>query len=255
MSMEHESLRTRLELYRSNDPDPDFPEVESLREELSRSPELRQRLAQINAFDNWAGQVIRDVTIPAGLEQRILAKIVPSSPGQTANRGGETNKVIEKSGAPWMLLVSSMASLAAIVLVALFLWPNPRAVSYDEIAIEARAILDRAKSANFTVQHPTTALPVDWPADFDAKFMTGSGTEKFLEHKARMFRLKHQNRTMVLLVVPRDAFGSIGGQEGTLPVSGISIHIQSNAAEDNMIVFISEEAEDYDVVRISSPLT
>ncbi len=125
-------LREMLEACRFDQDDLAQPEMRELAETLAASPQWRGLFERLQLFDAAASAAFRDVPVPDGLQERILARLaVEDGPRDVANSepvvarngqgAGETpSGTLRTSRRRWLLAASGLAAAAAGLLWGVF---------------------------------------------------------------------------------------------------------------------------------------
>ncbi len=181
---EHDPLADLIEFCPPGGPDAGDPALAPLTEQLAARAELAARLEAVQRADAAMAEAFADVPVPAGLAERLLARLAEaSSPSQTApveerpvtgadvEAGAEGAMVGREAGHPkrkrmtrrrWLAAGALVAAAASIAAVLLLPWQAPPA--YTAAAVLELA-LERFASEEFQglPGEPLASAPAAFP--------------------------------------------------------------------------------------------
>ncbi len=123
-----ERVLLALEVCRPGSDDANDPALDFLADELASNPKLRELYERLQQIDATLTTCFRDVPVPEGLPQRLLARLVESTP---AVRPRST-----VSRRRWILAAGSLVGAAAVWFAALWLG-QPASYSEQDVLNEA----------------------------------------------------------------------------------------------------------------------
>lgn len=135
--MDQSELRDAMDACSTAGGDLELPEMAGLAERLVRDPEARRAFDRIQRFDRRIGAAMSDVVVPAGLNQRILARIeqqavglaVASPSSATTTAVNEPHRRIHYNRRTWSLI--SLAAALMVAFTAFWFWPHNKPLTLD----------------------------------------------------------------------------------------------------------------------------
>lgn len=124
--MRNQDLIQKLDVLRPGSEDLSRLADESVRAELAADPQARELYERIQSMDAALGFAIREVETPAGLEQRLLARLNEAKgsehdPSEATVQRSESARHGTKSRRWWLTTAAGLA-LAASIAVVLMIW-------------------------------------------------------------------------------------------------------------------------------------
>jgi hypothetical protein len=154
------------------DPDLAHPILAQAAQAIDEDPRLAARLARIAHTDEQLASVFPEVPVPAGLEERLLARLATSEP----LTGDAEQPTLSSRFVKSRLLWASVAAVAASIAVAIYLWPQvvqpdpmspssllSQAIAHfnSEVGVSGTSVAEQSPPAEFAassdVRHVTTA--------------------------------------------------------------------------------------------------
>jgi hypothetical protein len=175
-----------LELYAANRPDPDLPPCEAFQSELDGSQDLQEKLRSVAVADEQISRVLRDVSPPPGLRERILEKLAEQ----------RTTRRLERRR--WIVSTSLAAAACLALTVGWMLYPAPR---WTSDAVVARAI-ELWDQPDLRTQQSDWGDGHDWPTGFRVDASTGCILVDFLGVQARLYQFNANGQWAQVIVVP-----------------------------------------------------
>lgn len=143
-----------LESCRPGSDDASDPEMTSLAMALAASHDLDEMYERLQQTDSAVGEAFRNVPVPDGLHQRILAQLTQA---ETIAAEGVKTEVRSRSLADrrlWLAALAASVALAAVFLANLL--PQPQALSSEELLVQAISFY-ASDAARGQVEPPTSA--------------------------------------------------------------------------------------------------
>lgn len=183
-----------LDACRPDSTDLSLPEMQAARNSLADDRHLRALHERLLEADRRIGRAIRNVTVPAGLEQRLLAALEETQ--QPPSR---------RTRRRWFVTAAAGLACAASLVAGFFLWPKAAAEYGSETILEFARAFYRSQAAP-TWQRLADAAPpqaYSWGNQVRANWVTGWHRlkERFLARDGVAYRLEGPRQTVATLLV------------------------------------------------------
>lgn len=212
MTMDCQHARETLDAARPDRSDWDAPELRSAVEHLDRCDECQEVVEYRRQFDRRIEVAMREVTVPAGLQERLLAAV--ASEGAVQPASGPTD-VRPTRRARWMWTLASAATI--LIAVAGWFLRGPTAVSIplDQLFVQLEAALpndaaDSDATAPDLFDQRFDATPGDpaWQEAIAGTEPRGIDLDGVAGDDAALYSFRERRVSGWLVVLPRDRVAS-----------------------------------------------
>jgi hypothetical protein len=143
--MDHRKLQEMIEACRSGSNDIGLPEMSPLSDRIDGDPELHDRYERTQRLDARLAQAIDDVEVPAGLRERILARLDAEAPPANGAAGASevilapvANLANGVAAAPasrrrWLRSIAAVAAGLLLLATGYAFWPRHSVLTYDRL--------------------------------------------------------------------------------------------------------------------------
>jgi hypothetical protein len=259
--MNPQQLHNAIDACRPGRDDHREPELAALAERLAQDAEARAVYDHSQRLDAALGAAFRDVPLPAGLEDRLLAAVGGASPKTVEEKIAAPAKTSTAAGTRRISRrqLLSTGALAAAVLVAagvaaIVRWTGDREVAPDQLVAQAQQWLgdedfQRDDAWKPLDERPLRAFPQGWLAVRPVQWRSMATS---LDRKAVVYRVPHRGGSAyVFVIAPRADVTGLGATPPRTPLPGATGGWRIGAWQaDGVLYVLATQGEYRSLLRV-----
>jgi hypothetical protein len=229
-SNQEQQIREAMEACRPGHDDVEAPEIAHLAAEMVASHDLEERFARLQQTDEVLADAIRDVPVPEGLADRLLAALpAAAKPVASPDRQGVGESVVvpasnsaRRRARPWWFAVAGV--VAAMVLVAVSVWQSGRSSPWTASTVLEEAISRYSNENQDSGRLMSEASP-PWGLPLSSAVRSSAGTRwrqiaGFLDRKGVAYDLTSVRGSRATLFVVNRTIAGLPDEPPSRPSPG-----------------------------------